>query len=453
MNKGGVLRFKLGTIVLGCVPALALCAVAATTEPDAVVFKAPATNLVALNIGGIAFKGSDGTDYLQDPCTDQRYSACGTIEKVKGSQQEELYQSFREGPQSYEFRVAPGRYALTLFLAERPGVDNRQFSVWVNGRKRLDGFNIPNARDGLTEAALARTLPVTTNDGLIRLELRAGPDQPLANALRLEPVQPLASGTLRWADEFDGTALNSRFWSVDEWPARKVNDEDQAYVNAPENLRIEDGKLIIEAHKVGGSDALYHSGRIHSSGKLDFMYGRLDVKAKLPRGQGVWPAIWLLPTHPYRYATICDARTPDWQGNANCDAWPNSGEIDLMEHVGFEPGVVHGTVHTKGYYWVEGNQRKGSIVLPDLAEEFHVYTLQWTPDRMDMLVDGLRYFTYTRDDEGWRQWPFDHSFHVIMNLAVGGMWGRAGGPIDDSIFPQRMVVDYVRIYDMNQIAE
>ena len=447
------MRFKLGPIVLGCIPALALCVATAThaavLSADPVLFKAPPTNKVALNTGGEAFESPDGTLYLQDPCTDQTQSTCGAMGKVKGTQQEALYQSFREGPQNYEFKVAPGQYALTLFLAERPGVDNRQFSVWVDGEERLTRFNIPKARDGLTEAALARTLPVDSNDGRILLEFRADPDLPLLSAFRLEPAQSAMPGTLRWADEFDGTALNSRFWSVDEWPARKVNDEDQAYVNAPENLRLEDGKLIIEAHKVSDSDALYHSGRIHSSGKLDFKYGRLDVRAKLPQGQGVWPAIWLLPTHPYRYATICDARTPDWQGNAQCDAWPNSGEIDLMEHVGFEPGVVHGTVHTKGYYWVEGNQRKGSIVLPDLTKSFHVYSLQWTPDRLDMLVDGLRYFTYIRDGEGWRQWPFDHSFHVIMNLAVGGMWGRAGGPIDDSIFPQRMMVDYVRVYEMN----
>lgn len=447
------MRFKLGPIVLGCIPALALWVAtethAAVLSADPVLFKAPPTNRVALNTGGEAFESPDGTLYLQDPCADQTQSNCGAIGKVKGTQQEALYQSFREGPQSYEFKVAPGQYALTLFFAERPGVDNRQFSVWVDGEERLTRFNIPKARDGLTEAALARTLPVDSNDGRILLEFRADPDLPLLSAFRLEPAQSAIPGTLRWADEFDGKALDSRFWNVDEWPARKVNDEDQAYVNAPENLRIEDGKLIIEAHKVSDGDALYHSGRIHSSGKLDFKYGRLDVRAKLPKGQGVWPAIWLLPTHPYRYATICDARTPDWQGNARCDAWPNSGEIDLMEHVGFEPGVVHGTVHTKGYYWVEGNQRKGSIVLPDLTKAFHVYSLQWTPDRLDMLVDGLRYFTYTRDGEGWRQWPFDHSFHVIMNLAVGGMWGRAGGPIDDSIFPQRMMVDYVRVYEMN----
>ena len=452
------MRSNWGSIRLGCVPALALFALTASqgalaSAQTPVVFKAPSSNVVAVNVGGDAFESADGTQYLQDPCTVQNQSSCGTIKSVKGSQQEALYRSFREGPQSYEFQVAPGSYALTLFFAERPGAASRTFKVLVDGKDRLVKFNIPKARDGLTEAALARTLPVSNLDGVIKLEFVADPDQPLVNAVRLEPVQPLATGTLRWADEFDGPVLDSRFWGVDEWPARKVNDEDQRYVNSPENLRVENGHLIIEAHRVDTPSAKYHSGRIHSQGKLDFMYGRLDVRAKLPQGQGVWPAIWLLPTHPYRYSSLCDARTPDWQGNARCDAWPNSGEIDLMEHVGFEPGVVHGTVHTKGYYWVEGNQRKGSIVLPDLAEEFHVYTLQWTPDRMDMLVDGLRYFTYTRDSEGWRQWPFDHSFHVIMNLAVGGMWGRAGGPIDDSIFPQRMVVDYVRIYDMNQIAE
>ena len=153
------MRFKLGPIVLGCISALTLCTAtvsqaggASVSDPMAV--KAPPSNVVAVNLGGSLFKGPDDTVYLQDSCAEQTHSTCGTIDKVKGSQQEALYQSFREGPQSYELQVAPGQYALTLFFAERPGVEKRRFSVWVGGKERLADFNIPKARDGLTEAAL-----------------------------------------------------------------------------------------------------------------------------------------------------------------------------------------------------------------------------------------------------------------------------------------------------------
>ena len=128
---------------------------------------------------------------------------------------------------------------------------------------------------------------------------------------------------MRWADEFSGTDLDTRYWTIDEWPARKVNDEDQAYVASAATVRVDEGRLVLEAHQVDESDAVYHSGRVHSLGKIDFRYGRFDVRARVPKGQGVWPAIWLLPTHPYRYALSCDARNPDWQGASDCDAWPS----------------------------------------------------------------------------------------------------------------------------------
>jgi beta-glucanase (GH16 family) len=173
------------------------------------------------------------------------------------------------------------------------------------------------------------------------------------------------------------------------------------------------------------------------------------VRAKLPRGQGTWAAIWMLPSDPYRYSTTCEPGE-DWQGSDTCDAWPNSGEIDIMEHVGYQMGHVHGTVHNEAYYWVKWEQRKGRILIDDVADAFHVYALEWTPERIDIFVDDSHYFTYVNDGTGWNAWPYDHPYNLILNVAVGGAWGRTGGPIDDSIFPQRMLVDYVRVYQEKQ---
>ena len=154
----------------------------------------------------------------------------------------------------------------------------------------------------------------------------------------------------------------------------------------------------------------------------------------------------MLPDDPFAYATTC-SDDEDWQGSGECDAWPNSGEIDIMEHVGYQMNHIHGTVHTEAYYWLKWEQRKGRVLLEDVDETFHVYAMEWSPQRIDMFVDDSLYFTYVNENKGWREWPFDKPFFLIMNIAVGGAWGRAGGPIDDSIFPQRMLVDYVRVYE------
>ena len=401
----------------------------------------------ALNVGGSHYQSVHGVTFQADDC--EVAEVCRRLEAVTGTQQEPVYLSYREGVQSYRFRVAEGAYALTLYFAETKNTPDRTFQIRFNGVVYDNQFNIPRFRDGLTDAALARTWAnIEPVDGVIQLDLESGSALPILSGIALERRTGEQLGRLRWADEFSGTGLDSRYWTIDEWPARKVNDEDQAYVASPATVRVDEGRLVLEAHQVNEPDAIYHSGRVHSLGKIDFRYGRLDVRARVPKGQGVWPAIWLLPTHPYRYASSCDARNPDWQGASDCDAWPNSGEIDLMEHVGFEPGIVHGTVHTRGYYWVQGNQRKGSVVLNNLGDTFHVYSLRWRPDRLDMFVDDNRYFTYSREQSDWRQWPFDHAFHIVMNLAVGGQWGRAGGPIDPSIFPQSLEIDYVRVYEV-----
>ena len=402
----------------------------------------------AVNVGGEAMLGMDGVAYQAD---DGLWGGTvGQIDTILGSQDSDLYTTYRAGDLDIQTPLANGSYDITFHFAEPEDqpVGSRVFTVLAEGQPVIDSLDVRGARDGKHRSALTRTVPgIEVTDGQLELAFEASVGEPILNALVVrKKVEDTRDWTLAWADEFDGDgAPDSLRWSYNIWPARKVNDEDQAYTDRLENVRVEDGHLILEAHKEDYDDASYTSGRIHSEGKGDVFYGRIEVRAKLPAGQGTWPAIWMLPSDPYRYATNCSA--PDeWQGSPDCDAWPNSGEIDIMEHVGFDMNNVHGTVHNRAYFWVNWEQRKGSIEAGDVSEAFHVYALEWTPDRLDIFLDGTRYFTYVNDGTGWRSWPYDHPFNLILNVAVGGFWGRAGGPIDDSIFPTRMEVDYVRVY-------
>lgn len=238
--------------------------------------------------------------------------------------------------------------------------------------------------------------------------------------------------TLVWGDEFstDGLPDPSK-WSYDVGGHGWGNNELQYYTeNRLENARVEGGVLVIEAIKEPfGRTNQYTSARLVSRQKGDWLYGRFEIRAKLPRGRGTWPAIWMLPT--------------DWVYGG----WPDSGEIDIMEHVGYDMQRVHGTVHTKDYNHSIGTQVGSSVVASNVDTEFHTYSMEWRPNRIDIFMDGQQYFTFANEGEGFSKWPFDQRFHLILNIAVGGSWGGAQG-VDDSIFPQRMEVDYVRVYEL-----
>jgi len=239
---------------------------------------------------------------------------------------------------------------------------------------------------------------------------------------------------LVWSDEFniDG-APDTRRWSYDLGDGCPDNcgwgnNELQFYTADSINARVESGVLIIEAHKdsIGGKP--FSSAKIVSRENGNWLYGRFEIRAKLPRGIGTWPAIWMLPT--------------DWKYGG----WPTSGEIDIMEHVGYDPGEIHGTIHTEAYNHIKQTQKEGKINVPDAQDEFHVYTVDWSRNRMDFYVDNRLYHTVTRNPkDDYRGWPFDQRFYLIMNVAVGGNWGGAKG-VDPDIWPQRMEVDYVRVY-------
>jgi beta-glucanase (GH16 family) len=237
---------------------------------------------------------------------------------------------------------------------------------------------------------------------------------------------------LVWADEFDkGTAPDPAKWSYDtnRNKAGWYNDEAQYYSdNRRENARLEDGKLIIEARKEDlsalpdwGKQA-YSSARLITRGKAQWTHGYFDVRAKLPCGTGQWPAIWLLGT----------------------GQWPDSGEIDIMEAVGFEPNVIYGNVHTS-HSVSDKVKQGGETRVADYCDTFHNYQALWTDKSITFYVDGKAFYTFDKPADDVKKWPFDGPEYLILNVAIGGVWGGQKG-IDDTKFPNRMVVDYVRVY-------
>jgi beta-glucanase (GH16 family) len=251
---------------------------------------------------------------------------------------------------------------------------------------------------------------------------------------------------LVWSDEFDQPGLpDPSKWNYEEGFIR--NNEEQFYTRGrTENARVENGMLVIEGRKEryknpafdpsaqgpGGARlrreyAEYTSASLTTRDKASWTYGRLEVRAKLPAARGTWPAIWTLGV------------------NGKQVGWPACGEIDIMEFVGFERGVIHANIHTKKYNHVLKTGKGSQITIPDASDAFHVYVLEWEPDHLDFFVDDKRYFTYRNEGSGTEAWPYDQQQYLIVNLAIGGAWGGAKG-IDEASFPQRYYIDYVRVY-------
>ena len=406
----------------------------------------------AVNVGGQEYVGTDGITYQADSTLID--GKIGSIDIIKGSQDSVLFKTYREGEIAIEQPLNNGLYEIMFKFAEPEDipVGDRVFDVYVQNKLVIADLDVRLARDGKHQSSLVRAInQVEVTDGKLNIALKSQKGTPILSAIVVrESASTMAEYNpdwqLVWSDEFDYEGKpNPEKWSYDIWPVAKVNEEDQTYTDRLENVYVKDGKLHITALREDFNDAKYTSGRIHSQGKGDFLYGRAEIKAKLPKGQGSWAAIWMLPSDPYRYSTTCKPNE-DWQGSATCDAWPNSGEIDIMEHVGYDMQTIHGTVHNEAYYWAKWEQRKAAFEGVNVDSEFHVYSLEWTPESITIFFDDTPYFHYINEGEGWRSWPYDHPYHIILNLAVGGMWGRAGGPINDSIFPATMEVDYVRIY-------
>jgi beta-glucanase (GH16 family) len=237
-----------------------------------------------------------------------------------------------------------------------------------------------------------------------------------------------------WADEFDTPGLpDPKIWSYDVGGSGWGNNELQYYTEADkDNVHVENSLLTIEARKENFGGNKYTSARMVTKGKKDFLYGKVEVRAKVPVGRGNWPAIWTLAS----------------QSDYGRQYWPDNGEIDVMEHVGFNPAVMHFSVHTKAFNHVIGTQKTSKTQVNDFDTAFHVYSIEWTPKTIQAFIDGKPYFYFENSGKGWEEWPFDKKQHLLLNLAVGGNWGGQKG-VDDSIFPNKFVIDYVRVYGLN----
>jgi beta-glucanase (GH16 family) len=243
--------------------------------------------------------------------------------------------------------------------------------------------------------------------------------------------KPETVKTLVWSDEFDYSGLpDSNKWSYDTsgnsggWG----NNEAQFYTKARlANAEVKNGYLFINALKEDYKGFKYTSARLITRLKGDWLYGRFEIKAKLPSGRGMWPAIWMLPT------------------DGVYGGWPSGGEIDIMENVGYDPFWIVASAHTYSYNHKQGTQKNNKISVTDCYDAFHVYALEWDANEFRAYVDSTLYFTFKNEGTGYMVWPFDKRFHILLNVAVGGNWGGAQG-IDDKIFPRSMIVDYVRVF-------
>ena len=263
-----------------------------------------------------------------------------------------------------------------------------------------------------------------------------------SNQLPDENNHTLEGWELVWNDEFDGDAIDDQKWNKLLWRPGWVNNELQAYTDRDTNVFVQDDNLVIRAliePGFFGTDytgtsytADYTSGRLNTAGKGEWTYGRFDTRAKLPKGIGSWPAIWMLGS------------------NISTVGWPHCGEIDIMEHVGFDEGNIHASIHTTDYNHVNGTQKSGQVIIPTATDSFHVYSLEWDSTYIRYLVDDEPYFFIYNDSNGDEdKWPFNKPQYIILNLAVGGDWGGAQG-IDPTVFPMEMKVDYVRVFEKSE---
>ena len=242
-----------------------------------------------------------------------------------------------------------------------------------------------------------------------------------------------------WSDEFDGpagTSFDRTKWVADTGGHGFGNQERQFYTTLRENVALDgNGNLVITARAEPGSSLYrcwygscrYTSTRLKTKGLFSQTYGRFEARIRVPRGQGIWPAFWMLGD------------------DIDAVGWPQSGEIDIMEHIGREPAVAYGTLHGPGYSGAKGISRADTLARGGYADAFHVFAVSWRPHEIRWFVDGRQYHRLTPADlPAGAKWVFDHPFFLLVNLAVGGAW--PGDPDASTTFPQQLVVDYVRVY-------
>jgi beta-glucanase (GH16 family) len=245
------------------------------------------------------------------------------------------------------------------------------------------------------------------------------------NIMKYVKSNAIPGWTLDWSDEFDGAALDSSNWVAETGGHGWNNHELQYYTGRADNVRVAGGMLIIEARKEKYEKNGYTSARIKTAGLFEPTYGRFEARMKIPKGQGIWPAFWMLGA---------DIATT---------GWPRTGEIDIMENIGKEPSLVHGTLHGPDYSGANGFGKPSPLSGGIYADDFHVFAVEWERGEIRWYRDGILYHT-AKPGLVKGDWVFDHPFFILLNLAVGGDW--PGYPDATTVLPQQLLVDYVRAY-------
>jgi len=238
--------------------------------------------------------------------------------------------------------------------------------------------------------------------------------------------------TWYWNDEFNGDSLDLSNWTIEAMYEGAVNNEAQTYTESSENVYVSNGNLNIRAKKenpFNPNNPKYTSGRVITRDKLEIQYGYIEIRAKLPSGVGSWPAIWMLSS------------------NIESVGWPRCGEIDIMEHVGHDPNHVYFSLHNNTLWGnMSGTDQQGVFYSQEIENQYNTYAVDWDSTQIKGYFNDQQFFQFTKSESmDYEEWPYDHPFFLIINLAIGGDWGGQQG-IDNSIFPCKYLIDYVRVF-------
>ncbi|MGN6195509.1 MAG: glycoside hydrolase family 16 protein [Ginsengibacter sp.] len=249
------------------------------------------------------------------------------------------------------------------------------------------------------------------------------------NRVDITTTNPNKKMKLVWSDEFNYNGLpDSSKWNYQVGGNGWGNHEKEFYTKADtDNAIVKNGVLSIIARKEKHENNDYTSARLFTKGKGEWKYGKIEVRAKLPAGVGLWPAAWMLGN------------------NIDKVGWPKAGEIDIMEHVGYKKDTLFGTIHTEAYNHTKNTQKGKTVLLKNPYNQFHTYAVNWTSEKIEFLLDGKIYFKFKNEHKTEAEWPFDQPFYLLLNMAVGGDFGGKEG-IDNSKFPAVFQIDYVRVY-------
>jgi beta-glucanase (GH16 family) len=325
---------------------------------------------------------------------------------------------------------------------EDTGISRRAFSVMAGASIMavLAGCTTTTSPDKKITATPSSTeipTPTMTPEAIIPPEIQKYPD------IRFAPHPTFSENFINYTGEL----LKADSWNILDGPP-PANAEAEYYTSRPENVRVENGNLIIQAQSESYKGAEYTSGRIDTRGKEDFTYGKFEITAKIPRGVGTWPAIWMMPTDEiYKNKPV----------PSGSNLYYRDGEIDIVEAIGSYPNVVYGISHALRYPTVTPYPGKdyNTITIPDMSEAYHTYGLAWTPDFIEMSVDGKPFYHIDKQPSyDYSQWPYDQPYHLILNLALGGSWAgrqKAQFPpdgIDKSVLPTQMQVSSINYFPM-----